>query len=114
MWAFLHQDRNSHDGSGSNELCKGIGINIDKMMLSIIMSTWLAAVGILMYEQGFSSSSSANSAVLRSGACGVCHPDWRRVAVNKASITNVIIGTFLFQGIVTMTPSGNEFHDSWI
>ena len=26
-------------------------------------------------------------------------------SVNKAGITNVIIGTFLFQGIVTMTPS---------
>ena len=26
-------------------------------------------------------------------------------SVNKASITNVIIGTFLFQGIVTMTPT---------
>jgi simple sugar transport system permease protein len=25
--------------------------------------------------------------------------------VNKATITNVIIGTFLFQGIVTMTPT---------
>ena len=26
-------------------------------------------------------------------------------AVNKASIINVIVGTFLFQGILTMTPS---------
>jgi simple sugar transport system permease protein len=26
-------------------------------------------------------------------------------SVNKASITNVIIGTILFQGILTMTPS---------
>jgi simple sugar transport system permease protein len=26
-------------------------------------------------------------------------------SVNKASILNVVIGTFLFQGIVTMTPS---------
>ena len=26
-------------------------------------------------------------------------------SVNKASIANVIIGTFLFQGIVTMTPT---------
>ena len=26
-------------------------------------------------------------------------------SVNKASITNVIIGTILFQGIVTMTPT---------
>ena len=26
-------------------------------------------------------------------------------SVNKATITNVVIGTFLFQGILTMTPS---------
>ena len=26
-------------------------------------------------------------------------------SVNKATITNVIVGTFLFQGILTMTPS---------
>ena len=26
-------------------------------------------------------------------------------SVNKASIMNVIVGTFLFQGIVTMTPT---------
>ena len=26
-------------------------------------------------------------------------------SVNKASILNVVVGTFLFQGILTMTPS---------
>jgi simple sugar transport system permease protein len=26
-------------------------------------------------------------------------------SVNKATMTNVIVGTFLFQGILTMTPS---------
>jgi len=26
-------------------------------------------------------------------------------SVNKATITNVVVGTFLFQGILTMTPS---------
>ena len=33
-------------------------------------------------------------------------------SVNKASIANVIIGTFLFQGIVTMTPTvmNNAIH----
>ena len=29
----------------------------------------------------------------------------RQTAINKASITNVVIGTILFQGIVTMTPT---------
>ena len=91
---------------GSNPtFAKAAGVNVDKMrMLSVIMSTWLAAVGILVYEQGFGfiqiytapfyMALPAVSAILIGGA-----------SVNKASIANVIIGTFLFQGIVTMTPT---------
>ena len=70
----------------------------------MIMSTWLAAIGILMYEQGFgfvqlymapfNMALPAVAAILIGGA-----------SVNKASITNVIIGTFLYQGLVTMTPT---------
>ena len=68
------------------------------------MSTWLGAIGILVYQQGFgfiqlymapfNMALPAVSAILIGGA-----------SVNKASITNVIIGTILFQGIVTMTPT---------
>lgn len=91
---------------GSNPaFAKASGINIDKMrVLSVVMSTWLAAVGILVYEQGFGfiqlytaplfMAFPAVAAILIGGA-----------SVNKASITNVIIGTFLFQGMVTMTPT---------
>ena len=101
-----HENRYCHDAVGSNpNFARASGINIDKTrMLSVIMSTWLAAVGILMYEQGFGfiqlymapfyMALPAVSAILIGGA-----------SVNKASITNVIIGTFLFQGIVTMTPT---------
>ena len=73
-------------------------------MLSVIMSTWLAAIGILVYEQGFGfiqlymapfyMALPAVSAILIGGA-----------SVNKATIMNVIVGTILFQGIVTMTPT---------
>jgi simple sugar transport system permease protein len=107
MWAFLHtKTGTAMTAVGSNpSFARASGINIDKMrMLSVIMSTWLAAVGILMYEQGFGfiqlymapfyMALPAVSAILIGGA-----------SVNKASITNVIIGTFLFQGIVTMTPT---------
>ena len=90
IWAFLHTKT---------------GINVDKIRLrSVVMSTWLAAVGILVYEQGFGfiqlymapfyMALPAVSAILIGGA-----------SVNKASIMNVIIGTILFQGIVTMTPT---------
>ena len=90
---------------GNKAVSRSMGINIDRTrMLSVVMSTWLAAVGILMYEQGFgfiqlymapfNMALPAVSAILIGGA-----------SVNKASVTNVIIGTILFQGIVTMTPT---------
>ena len=107
MWAFLHtKTGTAMTAVGSNAtFARAAGINIDRTrMLSVVMSTWLAAVGILMYEQGFgfiqlymapfNMALPAVSAILIGGA-----------SVNKASIANVIIGTILFQGIVTMTPT---------
>ena len=91
---------------GSNpEYAKASGVNIDKMRtLSVILSTWLGALGIIMYEQSFGfiqlymgpfyMAFPAVAAILIGGA-----------SVKKASIANVIVGTILFQGILTMTPS---------
>lgn len=69
-----------------------------------MLSTVLAAIGMILYEQSYGFIGMYNSplafafpsvaAVLLGGA-----------SVNKASILNVVIGTFLFQGILTMTPS---------
>ena len=107
IWAFLHtKTGTAMTAVGSNPVfAKAAGIKVDRIrMLSVIMSTWLAAVGILVYEQGFGfiqlymapfyMALPAVSAILIGGA-----------SVNKASIMNVIIGTILFQGIVTMTPT---------
>ncbi|MBQ9437326.1 MAG: ABC transporter permease [Lachnospiraceae bacterium] len=107
MWAFLHtKTGTAMTAVGSNPVfARSAGINIDKIrMISVIMSTWLAAIGILVYEQGFGfiqlymapfyMALPAVSAILIGGA-----------SVNKASIMNVVIGTILFQGIVTMTPT---------
>ena len=107
MWAFLHSKTGTAmTAVGSNPtFAKAAGVNVDKMrLLSVVLSTWLAAVGILVYEQGFGfvqlymapfyMALPAVSAILIGGA-----------TVNKATIPNVIIGTFLFQGIVTMTPT---------
>ena len=107
MWAFLHtKTGTAMTAVGSNPVfAKAAGIQVDKIrLLSVVMSTWLGAVGILVYEQGFGFIQLYNapfymalpavSAILIGGA-----------SVNKASIINVVIGTFLFQGIVTMTPT---------
>ena len=105
MWAFLHtKTGTAMTAVGSNPtFARAAGVNVDRMrLLSVIMSTWLAAIDILVYEQGFGfiqlymapfyMALPAISAILIGGA-----------SVNKATIANVIIGTFLFQGIVTMT-----------
>ena len=107
MWAFLHtKTGTAMTAVGSNPaFAKAAGINIDKMrMLSVVLSTWLGAVGILIYQQGFgfvqlymapfNMALPAVAAILIGGA-----------TVNKATIANVIIGTFLYQGLVTMTPT---------
>lgn len=91
---------------GSNpDFARAGGVSIDKMrLISVIISTVYGAVGILMYQQSFGfiqvyqapiyMAFPAVAAILLGGA-----------SVNKASILNVIIGTFLFQSILTMTPS---------
>ena len=107
MWAFLHtKTGTAMTAVGSNAaFARAAGINVDRTrMLSVIMSTWLGAIGILVYQQGFGFLQLYNApnnltmptvaAILIGGA-----------SVNKASIPNVIIGTILFQGIVTMTPT---------
>ena len=107
MWAFLHtKTGTAMTAVGSNPtFARAAGINVDRIrLLSVIMSTWLGAIGILVYQQGFGFIQLYNapnnltlptvSAILIGGA-----------SVNKASITNVIIGTILFQGMVTLTPT---------
>ncbi len=107
MWAFLHtKTGTAMTAVGSNpDFARSSGVNVNRIrLISVVMSTWLAAIGILVYEQGFGfiqlymapfyMALPAVSAILIGGA-----------SVNKASIMNVIIGTILFQGIVTMTPT---------
>lgn len=107
IWAFLHtKTGTAMTAVGSNPaFARASGINVDRIrMLSVILSTWLGAIGILVYQQGFGfvqlynapffMAMPAVAAILIGGA-----------SVNKASVTNVIIGTILYQGLVTMTPT---------
>ena len=107
MWVFLHTKTGTAMTAVSSNptFAKAAGISVDKTrLLSVVLSTWLGAVGILLYEQGFgfvqiymaplNMAFPAVAAILIGGA-----------SVNKASITNVIIGTILYQGLVTMTPT---------
>ncbi len=91
---------------GSNpDYARASGVSVERMRtVSTVVSTVLGGVGILVYQQSFGfvqvydaplyMAFPAVSALLIGGA-----------SVTKASMVNVVIGTFLFQGMLTMTPS---------
>ena len=107
VWGFFRTKTGTAiTAVGSNpDYARAAGIDVDKMrVISVILSTVIAAIGVIVYFQSFGFIQSydaplayvfpAVAAILLGGA-----------SVNKASIANVVIGTILFQGIVTMTPS---------
>jgi len=107
LWVFMKtKTGTAMTAVGSNpDYARAAGISIDHMRtVSVIVSTMLGAAGILVYEQSFGFIQlytaplfmplSAVAAILIGGA-----------SVNKASIVNVVVGAFLFQGLLTMTPS---------
>lgn len=84
---------------------KATGIDMNKARVqAVIISTVLAAVGIVIYQQSFgfiqlylapfNMAFPAIAAILIGGA-----------SVNRVTVWHVLIGTFLFQGILTMTPT---------
>lgn len=90
---------------GSNpEYAKAAGIDIDKIRIqSVMLSTIIAAVGIIVYQQSFgfiqlytapgNHTFSTIAAILIGGA-----------GIKKASIKNVIIGGFLSFGTLYLAP----------
>jgi len=107
MWVFLRsRTGTAMTAVGSNpDFARASGVDVDHMRtISVIISTFLGAVGIIVYQQSFGFIQlytapgpmvfPAVAAILIGGA-----------SINKASMVNVIVGTFLFQGLLTMTPS---------
>ena len=111
VWLFLKTKTGiSMQTCGSNpEFAKSIGISIDKMRtLSLVLSTCLAAVGIIIFSQSFGFYQFYNApatmtiptiaSILIGGA-----------TIKKAKISHVIIGVFLYQSILTIAmPISNE------
>ncbi|WP_339005810.1 ABC transporter permease subunit [Fusobacterium animalis] len=107
MWLFFRTKSGlSMSAVGKNEkFAQATGINADKSRKqSVIISTVIAAIGIIVYQQSFgfiqlylapfNMAFPAIAAILIGGA-----------SVNGVTIWHVMIGTFLFQGILTMTPT---------
>ena len=89
----------------NDKFAQATGIDTDKCRKqSVIISTVIAAIGIVVYQQSFgfiqlylapfNMAFPAIAAILIGGA-----------SVNRVTVWHVIIGTFLFQGILTMTPT---------
>jgi len=107
MWLFMRSRTGTAlTAVGSNPgFARASGVSVDRCrIIGVMISSIYGAIGILTYQQGFGFIQLYNAplymafpavaAVLLGGA-----------SVNKASILNVVVGTFLFQSILTMTPS---------
>ncbi|MDR2553539.1 MAG: ABC transporter permease [Treponema sp.] len=107
MWLFMRSRTGTAlTAVGSNaDFARAGGVSVNRMrLISVVVSTMYGALGILVYQQSFGFVQLYNAplymafpavaAILLGGA-----------SVNKASILNVVVGTFLFQSILAMTPS---------
>ena len=104
VWLFMRSKTGiAMSAAGANpRFAAATGINVDKMrIIGTMLSTMLGAVGILVYGQSFGFMQLyqaprqmgflAASAILIGGA-----------TTSRARISHVIIGTFLFQGVLTL------------
>lgn len=104
VWLFMRSKTGiAMSAAGANpRFAAACGINVDKMrIIGTILSTALGAVGILVYGQSYGFMQLyqaprqmgflAASAILLGGA-----------TTARGKISHVIIGTFLFQGVLTL------------
>ena len=104
VWLFLRSKTGiAMSAAGANpRFAAATGINVDKMrIIGTMLSTMLAAVGIIVYGQSFGFMQLyqaprqmgflAASAILLGGA-----------TTARGRISHVVIGTFLFQGVLTL------------
>ncbi len=104
VWLFMRSRTGiAMSAAGANpRFAEATGLNVDKMrIIGTMLSTMLGAVGIIVYAQSFgfiqlyqaprTMGFVAASAILLGGA-----------TTARARISHVIIGTFLFQGVLTL------------
>ena len=104
VWVFSRsRTGQAMQAVGNNpRFAESVGINVDKMrIIGTVFSTVLGAVGILVYSQSYGFMQLytaprqmgfiAASAILIGGA-----------STSRCKISHVLIGTFLFQGVLTL------------
>ena len=105
VWLFMRSKTGiAMSAAGANpRFAAATGINVDKMrILGTMLSTMLAAVGIIVYGQSYGFMQLyqaprqmgflAASAILLGGA-----------TTSRSKISHVVVGTFLFQGVLTLS-----------
>lgn len=112
VWLFMKSKTGmAMSAAGSNPMfAKASGINVNQMrIVGTILSTVLAAVGILVYAQGFGFMQLYNGPMMM-GFNSVAAVLIGGASPKRARISNVLIGTFLFQGILALgLPVANRF-----
>ncbi len=84
------------------QYARAAGINVERMrVIGTTISTALAGVGIITYAQSYGFLQLYNGPLLMSFAA-VAAVLIGGASVKRATISNVIIGTFLFQGIISI------------
>lgn len=89
--------------AGNNPVyAKAAGINVNKMrILGTTVSTALGGVGIICYAQSFGFLQLYNAPQMMGFSC-VASVLIGGATIGRAKIVNVLLGTFLFQGILTV------------
>jgi simple sugar transport system permease protein len=111
VWLFMRSKAGiAMSAVGANPLfTRSSGINVNKMrILGTALSTALAAVGIITYAQSYGFLQLYN-APLMMGFHSVAAVLIGGATINRAKISHVIIGAFLFQGILAVAlPVANK------
>ncbi len=121
VWLFLRSKKGiAMSAAGENELfTRSNAINVNNMrILGTILSTVLGAIGIIMYAQVFGFLQLYNAPLMMGFQC-VAAVLIGGATTRRASVTNVIVGALLFQGILTtslpvikrLMPSGSTLSE---
>lgn len=112
VWLFMRSKTGiAMSAAGGNpQFAKASGINVNKMRLvGTTLSTVIASVGILVYSQGFGFMQLYNGPMMM-GFNSVAAALIGGASPKRARISHILIGTFLFQGILALgLPVANEF-----
>ncbi len=104
MWVFAKSRKGMMmTAAGSNPIyARAAGINVDRMrLLGTTISTALGGVGIVAYAQSFGFLQMYNAPQMMGFSC-VASVLIGGATIYKARITHVLLGTFLFQGILAV------------